>query len=93
MVRYIHVGADESETEFVTAPADLPVIKVTLGRSRKSDRSIIEETITKGEWPPPGRGWELVSGRNNQSRWQRRRRQVWQTPSEGSGQSTDNSLG
>jgi hypothetical protein len=78
VVRWVHVQPGGTEVDYVTAPADVRTIKVTLGRSRKGDRNIIEETITTGEWSPPGRGWELVnSGRGKILRWQRRRKRVW----------------
>jgi hypothetical protein len=76
-VRWVHVAADGTEVDYASPPPDGLTIKVTLGKARKSDRTILEETIMTGPWSPPGRGWELVSsGRGKSWRWQRRRKRI-----------------
>jgi hypothetical protein len=83
-VRWVHVAADGTEVDYASPPPDGLTIKVTLGKARKSDRTILEETIMTGPWSPPGRGWELVSsGRGKSWRWQRRRKRIWATNKEG----------
>jgi hypothetical protein len=85
-LRFVHVRADGTEENFATRPANVPVIEVQILKTRKGDNTFLEQTITAGSYPPPGKGWEEVGSvkhGDDRWRWQRRRKRVWVTNKEG----------
>jgi hypothetical protein len=78
--RWVHVHPDGSEENFTTRPTNVPVIEIQIIKSRKSDGTFLEQTITTGSYPPPGRGWEEIGPArhgDDRWRWRRRRKRVW----------------
>jgi hypothetical protein len=74
-LRFVHVRPDGTEENYAARPGDLPVIEVQIIKSRKSDDTFLEQTITAGQYPQPGRGWEEVGpAKHGDDRWRWRRR-------------------
>jgi hypothetical protein len=79
--RYVHCRPDGTEENFTTRPANVPVIEVQIIKTRKKDDTFLEQTITTGPFPPPGKGWEEVGPvkhGDERTRWTRRRKRVWE---------------